>query len=156
MYSVPVRCDGHGGIGELRGVLRFDGQTLSLQYQTADPILHEFRSAPVELPLPAAIIVEAQFRAGFLWLRPAIELRLSDVQALARLPTREAGRLQLRLGLSDRRDARKIVDGVNAICADFRLARLDASLDAMTSNMPGRSRAAGNPAQPRGDDQQLQ
>jgi hypothetical protein len=145
MYSVPVRCDAADGIGELKGVLRFDDRALSLQYQTADPIMHEFRSASVELPLPAEVIVEARFRSGFLWLLPAIELRLSDLQALARVPTPEPGRLRLRLGFSDRGDARRIVDGVNSICADFRLARLDASLDAMTSNMPGRSRA-GDPA----------
>jgi hypothetical protein len=148
MYSVPVRCDGDSGIGELKGVLRVDGRQLSLQYQTADPIMHEFRTAPVELGLPAQIIEQAAFHPGFLWLFPRIELRVSDFKAFAALPTPEAGRLRLRLRFGDRGNARKIVDEINAIGTEMRLARLDQSISEMSATLPGRSRDATHRADP--------
>ena len=131
MYSVPVRCEPHGVIGELKGVLRLDGVNLSLQYQIADRILHEFRSAPVDLAFAPASLVEARMFGGFLGLAPGLELRVAEIQALSALPAQEPGRLRLRVRFSDRRDARRIVDGINSICAEQRLARLDASIDAL-------------------------
>ncbi len=136
MYSVPVQADSQHGIGELKGVLRFDGHRLTLQYQLADPILAEFRTAPVELELPADALVNARYRAGFLWLRPSIELRASDIGTIATLPAEEAGRLRFRVPRGERVDARKIVDGVNAICAEVRFARLNDSINRMTASTP--------------------
>lgn len=138
MYSVPVRRDASEGYGELKGLLRFDGGQLALQYQIADQVFHEFRTAPDELALPPEAIAEARLEGGFLGFRPVLELRFSDLAALGTLPLPEAGRLQLRVRRSDRRDARKIVDGVNAVCAELRLARLDASLDALAARDPRR------------------
>jgi len=136
MYSVPVRRDAQEGFGELKGVLRFDGRQLALQYQVADQVFHEFRTAPVELKLAPEAIAEAELSSGLLWLRPMLELRLADIAALGGLQTPEAGRLALKVRWRDRRDARRIVDGVNAICAELRLARLDASLDLLQSQDP--------------------
>jgi signal transduction histidine kinase len=148
MYSLPVRCDGNNGIGELKGVLRFDGKQLSLQYQTADPIMHEFRTPPVTLPIDAETIVSARFGAGFLWLRPSITLRLSDIQALAALPTAEAGMLRLRMRWADRRDARRIIESIDAIATQLRLDRLDQSINEMTASLSHRTRAPSPAAQP--------
>ena len=133
MYSVPVQIDSHHGIGELKGVLRFDGQQLVLQFQLADTIRGDFRNAPVELPLAIDNIAAARYGAGFLWLRPWIELRMSDIGAVVALPAEEAGRLRMRVPGADRRDARKIVDGINAMAAELRFARLDASISRMSA-----------------------
>jgi hypothetical protein len=143
MYSVPVRSNSYQGIGELKGILRFDGTCLTLQYQTADPILAEFRAPPVDLDLPAPTIVNAQFRSGFLGLAPEIEIRVSDFRHLAKLPVAEAGRLRLRVPRRDRGDARKVVEEINALCAQHRLAQLDASISRMAqqaADAAGRSR----------------
>ncbi len=148
MYSLPVRCDGNNGIGELKGVLRFDGNRLSLQYQTADPIMHEFRTAPVTLPIDPEIIVSARFSAGFLWLRPSISLRVSDIQTLAALPMVEAGVLKLRMRWADRRDARRIIDGIDSICTQMRLERLDQSINEMSASLSSRTRPHLPAAQP--------
>ena len=137
MYSVPVRSDSYQGIGELKGILRFDGARLVLQYQTADPILAEFRTAPVELEIALPTLVQARYRSGLFGLAPEIEIRVSDFRELAALPVAEAGRLRLRVPRSERGDARKIVEEVNQICAQLRLARLDASITRMTQQAPG-------------------
>jgi hypothetical protein len=153
MYSVPVQIDSHHGIGELKGVLRFDGEQLLLQYQVADMIRGDFRTAPVDLPLAIDNIAAARYGAGFLWLRPWIELRMSDIAAVAGLPAAEAGRLRMRVPGADRRDARKIVDGVNAMAAELRFSRLDASISRMSTTDPlgsaAASRQMGGPARER-------
>jgi len=136
MYSVPVRCDSHHGIGELKGILRYDGVRLTLQYQLADMIYGDFRMLPADLELATDNLVSAEYRAGFLWLAPSIELRVSDFRAIAALPAAEPGRLRLRVPRADRRDARKLVDGINALCADLRFARLNASIERMTATPP--------------------
>lgn len=138
MYSVPVRCGAYGGTGDLKGVLRFDGRQLVLQYQVADGVFHEFRMAPVDLVFPPESVVEARLSAGLLWMAPAVEVRVSDLKLLAPIPTPEPARMRLRISPGDRAEARRIVDGINAVCAELRLARLDASLDALASRDPRR------------------
>jgi hypothetical protein len=137
MYSVSVRSDSQQGIGELKGVLRFEDDRLRLQYQLADPILAEFRMQPVTLELALDNIAQATYRAGFLGLVPSVELRLTDFHPIAMLPTAEPGRLQLRVSRGDRGDARRIVEAVNAIRSEIRLARLNASIDRMVERKPG-------------------
>jgi hypothetical protein len=148
MYSVPVRGDSFHNIGELKGILRYDGQRLTLQYQLAHIVHGDFRTAPVDLDLPAEIVVTARYRSGFLWLKPAIELQVSDIAAVSGLPAEQAGRLYLRVPSSERRDARKIVDGIIAMCAEQRIARLDASLERMTSGYGATSSAPTQNATP--------
>jgi len=133
MYSVPVRSNGHHGITEMRGILRFDGERLILQYQLADLVYGDFRNAPTELMLPPDKLVGAQYHAGMLWLSPSIELRVSDFHAVAALPAAEPGRLRLRLSRADRGDAKKIIMAINALCADVRFAQLNASINRLTS-----------------------
>jgi len=140
MYSVPVRCGAYGGTGELKGVLRFDGRQLVLQYQVMDGVFHEYRMAPVDLVFPAEAVVEARLSGGFLGLAPAVEVRVSDLQLLAPIPTPEPARMRLRVNAGDRAEARRIVDGINSVCAELRLARLDASLDQLAARDPRSTR----------------
>lgn len=148
MYSVSVSSDSQQGIGALKGVLRFDDGRLLLQYQLADPILAEFRMQPVTLELALDNVSQATYHAGFLWLAPKIELRLADFHPIAALPTAQPGRLRLRVAGSDRADAQRIVESVNAIRAEIRLERLNASID----RMAGGHSSASRPSMPRQDE----
>jgi len=136
MYSVPVKCETHGGFGELQGILRLDNDRFVLQYQTADSLLGLLRSAPRELVFPIDGLVQARYRSGWFGLAPAIELRMSEFSDVAQLALGEAGRLRLRVRWSDRRDARDLVDGLAALCAERRYLRLDAEIRQMASSHP--------------------
>src|SRR5690606_9196829 len=109
---------------------------LTLQFQTADTIMHEFRTPPVELPLDPTTLVGAQYRAGFLWLRPTLHIRVSGIARVAALPAAESGHLRFRIPGSQRAIARKIVDGINAACAEVRYVQLNESIARMTAGDP--------------------
>ena len=136
MYSVPVKCETHGGFGEMQGILRFDGQRLVLQYQTSDSMFGVLRSQPKEIDIPLDGVVDARCSPGWFWLLPRIQLRLSDFTAVAQLPAIEAGRLDLRVRWSDRHDARRLVEYVSAFCTELRYARMNAEISRMTHTDP--------------------
>lgn len=144
MYSVPVKCETHGGFGELQGMLLFDGHRLILQYQTADSMFGVLRSGPKQIEIALETLVDARYSAGFCWLAPNVQLRLSDFSAMAQVPAIDAGRLKLGVRWSDRRDARRLVESLSAVCAERRFASLNAELDRMTASHPlGEARVSG-------------
>ncbi len=136
MYSVPVKCETHGGFGEMRGMLHFDGRRLLLQYQTADSVFGLLRSQPREIEFSLDTLVDARYSAGWFWLRPNIQLRLSDFHTVAQLPSTEAGHVQLSVRWSDRRDARRLIENLAMICAERRYLRLNEEINQMTHRDP--------------------
>jgi hypothetical protein len=144
MYSVPVKCDTHGGFGELQGMLLFDGYRLTLQYQTADSMFGVLRSDPKQIEIPLETLVNVRYSGGFCWLAPNVQLRLSDFSVVAQVPAVEGGRLKLSVRWSDRRDARRLVESLAAVCSERRFATLNAELDRMTASHPlGEARVSG-------------
>lgn len=149
MYSVPVKCETHGGFGEMRGMLLFDGQRLVLQYQTADSMFGVLRSEPKQLELALETLLEARYSAGWFWLAPSVQLRVSDFNAIVQLPAAEAGRLQLRVRWSDRHDARRLIEGLSSLLAERRYALLNEQITRMTTSHPlGEARVSGRVSVP--------
>lgn len=120
----------------MQGILRFDGRRLVLQFQTADSMFGVLRSAPKEVEFALDSIVDARYSAGWFWLMPNIQLRLSDFRVLAQLPATEAGRAQLSVRWADRRDARRLIDSLATSCTERRYAKLNEQLDQMTTSHP--------------------
>lgn len=131
MDSVPFRCEAFAGFGAIQGIARLEPQGLLLQYQVHDAVLGVLRSAMKSALLPWPSLVDAGYRAGFMWLAPRIELRVSDMSALADIPSTEGGRLQLRIALGDRRDARRLTERIAARLTEQRLEHLQRELDRM-------------------------
>ncbi|MCK7595257.1 hypothetical protein [Pseudomarimonas salicorniae] len=151
MDSVPFSCDAFGGFGEIQGILRLDADGLLLQYQTRDAVLGVLRTGMKTTLVPLDTLVAAQYRAGFLWLSPRIEIRVSDLTAVADIPSTEGGRLRLKVAFSDRGDARKLAHMLGGRLAEQRLDRLQGELDKMsvarsTGTSPYSSQAAPQPA----------
>ena len=138
MDSVPFSCDAFAGFGEIQGIARLDSDGLLLQYQTRDAVLGVLRSGMKSALVPLDTLVGAQYRAGFLWLSPRIEVRVSDLSSVADIPSTESGRLQLKVAFSDRADARKLAHLLGGLLAERRLNHLQSELDRMSS--------AGSPA----------
>jgi hypothetical protein len=149
MYSVPVKCETHGGFGEMQGMLLFDGQRLLLQYQTADSVLGVLRSNPRQVEFALDSLMDARYGAGFFWLAPNIQLRLSDFNALAQLPSADGGRLQLSVRWADRRDAKRLIEGLSSLLSERRYAMLNEQITRMASSHPlGEARVSGRVSVP--------
>ncbi|MCX7556088.1 hypothetical protein OS187_04500 [Xanthomonadaceae bacterium JHOS43] len=132
MLSVPVFWRTRDGSGMLGGVLVLDGATLCLQYQTLD--WHQGAQHPNarELRLNPEAIVHAEFRKGFLWIAPSIEIQSSDFAALATLDADQSGHLSLRLRGSHRRAAKALVAELHSAQVEVRYKRWSRDMDRMT------------------------
>lgn len=133
MHSVPVTWRKRDGSGSLSGVLLLDGATLCLQYQTLD--WHQGAQHPNarELRLSPESIVHAEFRSGFLWSAPSIEIQSSDFAALASLDADQSGHLSLRIRGSHRRAAKALVAELHSAQAEARYRRWSRDMDRMAS-----------------------
>ena len=122
--TVPVSAMAYQGAADLRGILSFDGVSLHLGFQTADALFGLLKSRPKELQLALDSLERIEFRRGWFWLMPFIELECNNFSQLADVPSSESGRLRLRLKFADRARARKLVDVV-------RFARAEALHEAL-------------------------
>lgn len=153
MDAVSFRCDAYAGLGEVQGIARLEAEGLLLQYQMRDAVLGVLRTQTQTTLIPARTIVGCDYRAGFLWLMPWIDLRVSDLAAVENIPSREGGRLRLRFAFAERRAGRELVTGINARRAEFRLSHFETELDRMTGGrrqpaaMPDVSRTSTPPRQ---------
>jgi hypothetical protein len=138
MDSIPFHSEAFAGFGAIQGIARLDAQGLLLQYQTRDAVLGVLRSGMKSSLLPLNTLVSARYRSGFLWLMPHLEVRVSDMSAVADIPSTEGGRLKLRVAWSDRSDARKLAHLLGGRLAEQRLQHLQSELDRMgTAANPG-------------------
>jgi len=138
MDTIPFHFDSHGGFGEVKGLARLDEFGLELQFSTRDAVFGVIKSDTRSLRVPLDSLLSVRFSAGFLWLMPAIELRVRDLNVLAGLPESEEGRVKLRVKFGERHDARAFVRDLEAMRTHFRIQMLDRTLDRMTSHLPGR------------------
>lgn len=131
MDQFSFRFDAYGGLGEVRGVLQFDGELLRLHYQVADAMLGAIRSKPREVVFAPESVLEVSFSAGWFWLMPRVELQLSEVGKIADIPLETAGLLRLHLPFGQRKAARRLAASLALACSDRRLRRFDAELARM-------------------------
>lgn len=151
MDQFSFKFDAYGGLGEVRGVLQFDGEQLRLHYQVADAMLGAIRSKPREVVFPPEAVMDVTYSAGWFWLMPRVELLVSEVARIADIPLETAGSLRLHLPFAQRRVARRLVESLALACSERRLRRFDSELARMgggdrgTSSVPG-SAATGAPS----------
>lgn len=129
LFQVPFRCDAFAGFGETHGVLRFDGRSLRLDWQTKDAVFGVVKSGAQQLELPLSALDKLRCGAGFCWLAPWLEIALNDFALATRLPGHQEGpSVRLRVRFADRKLLRRFVDAVNHATARQVHAALDAEL----------------------------
>ncbi len=148
MDTLAFHFDAYGGWGEVKGVAGFDEHGLLLQFTTSDALFGVLKSGLREVRLPIEALRSVQYRAGFLWLMPAIELRVRELSALKDLPESEQGRLRLRVAFRDRHEAREFAQELDRWRSLRRIAELDRNLDRL--GVGGAASAPGHAATPAG------
>jgi hypothetical protein len=74
--SIAVFAEAYEGLGDVHGILSFDGRSLKLSFQTADALFGLLKSRTTELIMPLEAIEQLDFKLGWFWLMPYVELRL--------------------------------------------------------------------------------
>jgi len=139
MDTLAFHFDAYGGWGKVQGMASFDEHGLLLQFTTRDAVFGVLKSGMREIRVPLDALHSLRFRAGFLWLMPAIDVRVRDLSVLQELPESEQGRLHLRVAFGDRREAREFAQELDRLRSLRRIAELDRKLDSLgfrTSTAP--------------------
>ncbi len=136
MDTVPFHFDTYGGLGEVKGLARLDDDGLELQFSTSDALFGVLKSDRQVLRVSLDSLLSVQYRSGFLWLAPGIELRVRDLAALKGLPETDEGRIHLGLRFRDRRDGRAFAAELELLRSRRRIQHLDRTLDRLVSPLP--------------------
>ena len=108
-----------GGFGEAEGMLTFDGAVLLLEFRKADSVFGVIKSDFTKVSFPIGQIESFAFRNRF--LRRTLIVRISDLQAAARIPNAEAGEFRLRVARRHVPAADEIVAAIKSAINDRKL-----------------------------------
>lgn len=137
--SLSVFADAFEGLGEVRGMLHYDGRELKLEFQTADAIFGVLRSSPKTLVVPMDKVGAVECGLGWFWLMPWIGIELSDFGLLAQLPGMSDGRWRLRVRFKDRQALKRFTDALRFARSQAVHAALEAEVaagKAQTGTLP--------------------
>lgn len=127
---LKVRAEAFQGLADVSGMLVLDGDTLRIDFQTADALFGVLRSGPKQLEIPLANIDAVRTGAGWFWLMPYIELEINDFRLMTQMPGAQDGSWRLRVRWSDRHLLRRFAAALSFARSGELHQRLNAGLDA--------------------------
>ncbi len=133
---LKVRAEAFQGFADVQGMLVFDGNSLRIDFQTADALFGVLRSGPKQLEVPLASIDAVRTGAGWFWLMPYIELEINDFRLMTQLPGAQDGGWRLRVRWSDRQALRRFAAALAFARSGELHARLNVGLDSVPPATP--------------------
>jgi hypothetical protein len=125
-------------------VLRFDGESLVIEFQTRDGMFEVLLSdiRRVTLPLPA--LTAFTWKPG--WFGGALDLSVASLDLTRDLPGSEPGGVHLRVRRKDRAAAEHLANEVQLALANRVLDRLEAHTTGLNETSPARPAAGPAPS----------
>ena len=125
--NVPFVIDNvYGGVAEVNGMLRLQGQALVLEFQVQDSLLNVVKSNIGETVIPFDQLTEVVFSNGFLGFGASLTIRAKSLKVFENLPGSNAAELCLGLARKDRRAARDLASQVNFELSEAHVKAPDA------------------------------
>ena len=112
MNAVPFTIDLFGGLGQCEGLLRDEGQHLTLEFQNVDTLAGIFKSGVREVRVPLKDLVSVTLTKGWLgtsWMGVTIVLQAARMETLQEVPGMSQGRVELSVARKDRDTAEQFV-----------------------------------------------
>jgi len=114
--SVPVTLQhSWGGFANNSGLLRFEGGTLVLEFETKDGVLEVLKSGVKRVTLPLTEVDACRWKPG--WFGGKIELSVRSMSALEGIAGASQGRVMLGVSRKDRDKALGLVANVELALA---------------------------------------
>jgi hypothetical protein len=114
MNVVPFTIEGlFAGLGECSGLIKDEGQELTIEVQLQDAIAGILKSAVEKIRIPIQQVVSLTLTKGWLgtnWLGVKLELQTTNVELLSNLPGASQGRVQMKIARKDIEAAERFVD----------------------------------------------
>jgi serine/threonine protein kinase len=104
--------DIYGGLARADGILRFDGQTLDLEYQVKDDVLGCVTSDVKHVLIPLQDLLSLNMVPGLLGWRTYLELRTDRLHTLGDVPGKKSGIVRLLIARADVEMARAMSNAV--------------------------------------------
>lgn len=128
MDTVPFHFDAFGGFGEVQGLAHITEQGLELQFTTRDALFGVLKTGQRSVQVSLSSLMSVNYRAGWFWLMPKIELRVRDLATLKDLPESEQGRVTLGISFRDRHDAKAFAADLEMMRSRLRILQLDSDI----------------------------
>jgi hypothetical protein len=114
--AVPVRMeDSWAGLASNLGLLRLEGESLLLEFETKDEVLQVLKSEVKRIAVPLTAVEACRWKPG--WFRGQIELSVHGLDTLAGVPGATQGRVTLHVARKDRPKAFGVVANVELALA---------------------------------------
>lgn len=114
--SVPVKLESTwAGLAENAGLLRLEGDSLMLEFETKDGVLEVLRSGPQHHRIPLSEIEACRWKRG--WFGGELEVATRNLGVLGGIPGAAQGRIVLQVSRRDRDAAFALASSVELILA---------------------------------------
>ncbi|NRB74804.1 MAG: hypothetical protein HRU46_10645 [Verrucomicrobiales bacterium] len=123
MITVPVNLgETMQGLARSEGMLELHNDALVLQIQSTDTVLEVIKSPVKSIRIPLESIEKATFKKG--WFGARMELRLTDLKLLSKIPSAREGIVTLKVARRHRVDAEELYALCNHKITDLRLQKV--------------------------------
>lgn len=123
-FSIP---DVYGGLAEVRGLLKADDQTLTLDFETKDSVLELFRLDTKVICVPLAQVTAFEFKEG--WFTRRITIRANSLEALRQVPGARGAEVRLKVRRENVEIARECVSRIQMVLANLSVKNLLAAVE---------------------------
>jgi hypothetical protein len=115
MNAVPFTLEVFGGLGKCDGLLRDEGEAVSLEFQMMDNLAGIIKTGVRTVRIPVKDLMSVTLVKGWLgtsWLGVKIVLQASNMEVLKDVPNMSQGRVELSISRKDRNLAEQFVAGL--------------------------------------------
>ncbi len=112
MNSVPFTVKLYGGFGECQGLLRDEGEYITIEFQTVDTVAGILKSGIRQVRVPLKDLTAVTLTKGWLgtsWMGVTIVLQAARIETLKDVPGMIQGRVELSVARKDRDAAERFV-----------------------------------------------
>jgi len=116
MNTVPFTVETYAGFGKCEGLLRDEGEVVSLEFQIKDTVAGILKSGIKNVRVPLTELASVTITKGWLgtgWLGVTIVIQGTRMETLKDIPGMSMGRVELRIARKDRDAAERFVAGLH-------------------------------------------
>ena len=124
MHTVPFSIsDAYEGLADVDGLARFDGQALTLEFQTKDAFFGMIKSDVQNVQISLTDLASVHFAKKM--FGATLTLRVHSMALVEKIPGARRGEIKLRFARKHRDEAHTLVSQVQLRLSEHKLERMD-------------------------------
>jgi hypothetical protein len=123
-FSLP---NVYEGLADAQGITRFEGDTLTLEFQIKDGLVGAIRPGPKRVVLPLTDLESISYSSG--WFRSTVVIQTRTLEASAEIPGSDVGMITLCVTRKNRAAAQEFASTVNLRISGRKVDQMREELD---------------------------